>query len=55
MVMGDDSCPKGCGFESQRCILDGHFFSHICSKNCNVCLNRQKYPKKRLGWPIFKK
>ena len=24
MVMGDDSCSKGCGFESWRHILDGH-------------------------------
>ena len=24
MVMGDDSCLKGCGFESQRHILDRH-------------------------------
>ena len=24
MVMGDDSCSKGCGFESGCCILDGH-------------------------------
>ena len=28
-VMGDDSCLRGCGFESQHCILDGHdIFSH---------------------------
>ena len=24
MVMGDDSCSKGCGFESRRRILDGN-------------------------------
>ena len=24
MVLGDDSCSSGCGFESLRCILDGH-------------------------------
>ena len=24
VVMGDDSCLRGRGFESQRCILDGH-------------------------------
>ena len=31
MVMGDDSCSKGRGFESWRCILDGHLdiFSHL--------------------------
>ena len=24
MVMGGDSCTKGCGFKSCHCILDGH-------------------------------
>ena len=43
MVMGDDSCLRGRGFEPQRCILDGHF-SH-----CNVCLKRPKINKKRPG------
>ena len=33
VVMGDDSCLKGRGFESQRHILDGHFFTLICCKN----------------------
>ena len=29
MVMGGDSCSKGCDFESWRQILDGHdIFSH---------------------------
>ena len=28
VVMRGDSCPEGCGFESQDHILDGHF-SHI--------------------------
>ena len=46
MVMGGDSCSKDCGFESQYHILDGHFFTFICCKNCNVCLIR-KNPKKR--------
>ena len=23
VAMGGDSCSKGCGFESQQCILDG--------------------------------
>ena len=30
-------------------ILDGHFFTFICCKNCNVCM------KKTMGWPIFLK
>ena len=28
VVMGGDSCSKGCGFKSQHRILDGHF-SHL--------------------------
>ena len=29
VVMGEDSCSNWCGFESRRCILDGHdIFSH---------------------------
>ena len=32
VVMGDDSCSKGRGFESQRRILDGHIFTLICCK-----------------------
>ena len=47
VVMGDDSCLRGCGFESQRRILDGHFFALICCKNCIICLKRPKINKKR--------
>ena len=32
-VMGRDSHPEGCGFESQHCILDGHFLKLISCKN----------------------
>ena len=28
VVMGEDSCSECLGFESQHCILDGHF-SHL--------------------------
>ena len=57
MVMGDDSCSKGRGFESRRRILDGHFFTLICCKNCNnVCLKKTENKQKRgRGWPILKK
>ena len=48
-VMGGDSCSKGRDFESRRHILDGHFFTFICSKNCNVCLKL----KRGRGWPNF--
>ena len=57
VVMGGDSCSKGHGFESQHHILDGHFVTHICCKNCNdVFLKRPKINDKRgLGWPNFLK
>ena len=29
VVMGEDSCSRGHGFESQRHILDGHYIFHI--------------------------
>ena len=56
VVMGVDSRSKGRGFESQRRILDGHFFTLICCKNCIVCLKRPKINEKEAGvGPIFKK
>ena len=56
MVMGDDSCLKGHGFKSRSRILDGHFFTLICCKNCNVCLRRPKINKKEAGvGPFFLK
>ena len=57
MVIGDDSCSKGRGFESRRRILDGlTFFTLICCKNCiDVCLKRPKQTKRGRGWPIFLK
>ena len=49
MVMGDDSCSKGRGFKSQRCILDGHFFKLNCCKNCIVCLFEKTENKRKRG------
>ena len=40
VVMGDDSCSRGCGFESRRRILDGHFFTFVCLKRPKI--NRKK-------------
>ena len=55
VVMGRDSCSKGRGFESQHCILDGHFFTYICCKNCDeVCLKRPKINEKEAGVGPFK-
>ena len=56
VVMGKDSRFKGRGFESRHHILDGHFFTYICCKNCNVCLKRPKINKKEAGvGPFYKK
>ena len=53
--MGNDSCSRGCEFESQRHILNGHFFTLICCKNCIDCLKRQKINEKRCqDWPLLK-
>ena len=42
VIIGGDSCSDGYGFESQHCILDGHFFTYLCCRNCNVCSKRRK-------------
>ena len=56
MVMGRDSHLEGCGFESRHRILDGHFFTYICCKNCNVCLKRPKINEIEAGvGPFLKK
>ena len=56
MVMGRDSRSEGRGFESRHRILDGHFFTYICCKNCNVCLKRPKINEKEAGiGPLFLK
>ena len=55
MVMGRDSRSKGHGFKSRHCILNGHFFTYICSKNCNVCLKRPKNNEKEAVVGPFKK
>ena len=41
VVMGDDSCLRGRGFESRRHILDEMtLFKLICCKKCIVCLKK---------------
>ena len=42
MVMGGDSCPRGCEFKSQRRILDGSFFTFFC---CKIVLLGEKTGK----------
>ena len=29
VVMGGDSCSKGCEFEFRHCLLDGHFHIYL--------------------------
>ena len=55
VVMGRDSRSKDRGFESRHRILDGHFFTYICCKKCNVCLKRPKINEKEAGVGTFKK
>ena len=59
MVMHDNSCSKGCGFESRHHILDGHFghfFTLICCRNCIVCLKKTENKRKEAGvGPFFRK
>ena len=52
VVKGGDSYQK---FESRCRILDGHFFTLICFKNCDVCLKRPKINKiEAEDGPFFK-
>ena len=37
VVIIGHSCSEGRRFEFQHRLLDGHFFSLICSKICDVC------------------
>ena len=53
MVMGDDSCLKGRGFESRHRILDGHF-SHIFVVKLYCLFEKTENKQKRgRGWPNF--
>ena len=54
VVMGDDSCARGCGFKSRTIFwMDMTFFTLICCKHCIVCLKRLKIKRKR-GPNFFK-
>ena len=58
VVTGDNSCLKGCGFESWCRTLDGHLdiFTLICCKNYIVCLKTPKLKEIEAGdGPFFKK
>ena len=53
VVMGGDSYSEGRGFESRHHILDRHFFTFICSKNCNSLFEKTKINKKGPGMAHF--
>ena len=55
LVIGDDSCLRGRGFESQRQILDEHF-SHIFIVKLVmfVCWKDENKTKRGRGWPFFR-
>ena len=56
VVMGEDSCPEGCGFECQHHILDGQFFTLTFYINwIDVCLKKTKNKLKNAGLALFKK
>ena len=56
VVMGDNSCSRGRGFESRHRLLDEHLFGFICCKICIVSLKRPKIKqKKRQGLLVFLK
>ena len=55
VVMGGDSCSKGCEFELWHHVQDGHFFTFICCKICIICLKRLKINEKEAGVGHFLK
>ena len=55
VVIGGDSCSRGCGFESQHRTLDGHFHIDLMQKIVLfVSLKRPKKQKKRPGMTHLK-
>jgi len=56
MLREETHVQKVMGSNPSTGILDGHFFTYICFKNCNVCLKRPKINEKEAGvGPFFKK
>ena len=52
-VMGGDSCSKGCEFESQCHILDGHFFTYLFVVKVVTCVWKEwrtKYMRMQRQW-----
>ena len=55
MVMGDESCLRGHGFESRAPYTGWSIFTFISCKNCIVCLKILKINEKEAGVGPFKK
>ena len=56
VVKRGDSHSEGCEFNSRHWVLDGHFFTLVCSQFCIVCFKKNKNKRKRgRGWPTFKR
>ena len=54
VVMGDDSCPRGHGFECRHSILDGLDIFHVyLLLNCIVCLKIPKINEREAGLAHF--
>ena len=53
VVMGDDSCLRGCGFESRHCILDWHDIFCINLLYLDCLFQRPKMNKKRPGLALL--
>ena len=53
-LVDDDSWSRGCGFESQRCILDGHISHLFLVKFVLFVWGDWNKPKRGQSWPIFK-
>ena len=55
VVMGDDSWLRDCGFKSQCCIPDEHFFILICCKKCYFLFEKTANRRKEAGVGPFNK
>ena len=55
VVLGGDSCSVGGGFESQHCMLDGHFSRLFVVKIVLFGGKDENKRKRGREWPIFKR
>ena len=53
VVMGGDSCSKGCGFKSQHLILDGHL-PHLLVVKIVIFVLKDENKSKVAGMAVFR-